>query len=562
MERSTSNLKVPFGERKGRLYPPYEVEQGLACGCVCPSCGSKLVANKPKSKRNYFSHWRGADCPGGYETALHRMGKQLILDAQAVTLPAYDIPLSATLVNGSSLSSSAYFKPQWTEFSAVVSEQKEGRWWPDLTATLNNGTRLFIEIKVTHGVERPKAEALDNLMEINLGDVPEAVVADIERLRKEVLMRAERYWFRCSLYDGQPLIQQERDKLAQRAEANNQRIRENQKKRQDEVDAERALADKQRQMRGKYSHLLTEIQVMRSPKAVAAREKRLVAASSAKANTILQRWQTKYGFEEWPWFVGVAVKGDWIVDAGRFRWQPYVLERFILNASVGTILTPHTLLEAVRKKFGFLDWMEEAINLRRTMFERSKQRGRDIESKQAIWFFSYAENAVLVDPLGVMLRYLDVLASPAIGLVERTSPENRFHFRVKANRPRNLPVDTNDRQLRRDEHPDVARRIMQERTRLANEEQERLQEEWRANRALQRQALVDHAAALAEAGVLEADLCSYCHIVMPRISAECCPVCEIGGLEPVQLTPEYMHSYPHRLKSMPVLTAEGVPVVR
>ena len=39
VDTSNDGLRVPFGLRQGRLYPPQGTERGLACECVCPGCG-------------------------------------------------------------------------------------------------------------------------------------------------------------------------------------------------------------------------------------------------------------------------------------------------------------------------------------------------------------------------------------------------------------------------------------------------------------------------------------------------------------------------------------------
>ncbi len=35
------------------------VESGLKCGCICPSCGEPLVAKKGTKRMHHFSHYSG-----------------------------------------------------------------------------------------------------------------------------------------------------------------------------------------------------------------------------------------------------------------------------------------------------------------------------------------------------------------------------------------------------------------------------------------------------------------------------------------------------------------------
>ena len=68
-----SSLKVPSGVRDGELVHASAVEPGLACGCVCVECGTRLVART----RPHFAHHAGARVCDG-ESLLHRLGKRIL----------------------------------------------------------------------------------------------------------------------------------------------------------------------------------------------------------------------------------------------------------------------------------------------------------------------------------------------------------------------------------------------------------------------------------------------------------------------------------------------------
>ena len=58
------------------------VENGMACGCVCPCCKERLMAKNGGTKRmHHFAHASGVDCEGAYETMLHLLAKERIQDA-------------------------------------------------------------------------------------------------------------------------------------------------------------------------------------------------------------------------------------------------------------------------------------------------------------------------------------------------------------------------------------------------------------------------------------------------------------------------------------------------
>ncbi|MCR5890395.1 hypothetical protein LRS06_21950 [Hymenobacter sp. J193] len=53
-----SPLYLPYGLRDGHLLHVLSVDNRLACGCTCPSCGARLVArNRGEKKAPHFAHY-------------------------------------------------------------------------------------------------------------------------------------------------------------------------------------------------------------------------------------------------------------------------------------------------------------------------------------------------------------------------------------------------------------------------------------------------------------------------------------------------------------------------
>ena len=81
-------VKLPYGLRQEgeseRLVHISEIipsESGLRCRCVCPSCGVRLQAKLPKTRKDFtprFAHHRGDECEYAVETALHLKAKEII----------------------------------------------------------------------------------------------------------------------------------------------------------------------------------------------------------------------------------------------------------------------------------------------------------------------------------------------------------------------------------------------------------------------------------------------------------------------------------------------------
>ena len=154
-----SNNKIPFGLKDGVLVQASEVQRGLACGCVCPSCHKKLQANKGPKIPAYFSHDPSVDtrsCVSPGETAIHLMAKQILSEEGRAVFPEYVVEISH----------SEPFQPVFTEkeivesestrnFSDVKLEHRLEGARPDIVAYGEEGL-VLIEIAVTHFTDEEK----------------------------------------------------------------------------------------------------------------------------------------------------------------------------------------------------------------------------------------------------------------------------------------------------------------------------------------------------------------------------------------------------------------------
>ncbi|MEZ8844321.1 competence protein CoiA family protein [Vibrio splendidus] len=84
-------MLIPFGLKNGKIHHVKNVLNGLACDCICPSCGKQLIAkNKGQKKRPHFAHAIETDC-FDYEamTYLHQYAQQLLESEQCIVLPEF-----------------------------------------------------------------------------------------------------------------------------------------------------------------------------------------------------------------------------------------------------------------------------------------------------------------------------------------------------------------------------------------------------------------------------------------------------------------------------------------
>ena len=137
--------RLPFGLRAGRLFAAGEVRSGLACGCVCPACGSPLVAKKGSRNIPHFAHHRAMDCPQATETALHLFAKHVIREAGRVYVPDVVLPHTGAILR---------YRRMWPA-QTVEEEVTRGPIRADLL--LRNGTQeLAVEIRVHHATPNYK----------------------------------------------------------------------------------------------------------------------------------------------------------------------------------------------------------------------------------------------------------------------------------------------------------------------------------------------------------------------------------------------------------------------
>lgn len=122
------------------------VKNGLECGCVCPGCQEPLVArNAGEIREHHFAHEGGSGCKTGYQTMIHLLAKEIILEKGIFPI----------------IASSGYLRP-----CEVYAEKPMPKYGiiPDIFGyvPLTDGPKVIgkipviIEIRVTHKVDQEK----------------------------------------------------------------------------------------------------------------------------------------------------------------------------------------------------------------------------------------------------------------------------------------------------------------------------------------------------------------------------------------------------------------------
>lgn len=147
------NLKNPFGWLHGKLVHVSEVDTGIQCGCICPSCKSPLIAKKGDRKIHHFAHSNKTNkCIHHYETDLHKWAKEQIMKESFLMVPGHKF-----LDDEGSIKEKS---PYIIEFSRVDLEKSHKNIRPDLTCYTESGDMIFVEIFVSHKVGERKAKRI------------------------------------------------------------------------------------------------------------------------------------------------------------------------------------------------------------------------------------------------------------------------------------------------------------------------------------------------------------------------------------------------------------------
>lgn len=154
---------LQYGLLDGTLIHISQVESGLKCNCLCPSCASRLIAKKGSTYKYHFAHYRTADCNHGTESALHIMTKECVAEQKKLWVPffpegVYDSETGKII----------------TFDSSELENQVSATIRSDVMLSIG-GKALNVEIKVTHKVDVHKQIEIFNLglptIEIDFSDV-------------------------------------------------------------------------------------------------------------------------------------------------------------------------------------------------------------------------------------------------------------------------------------------------------------------------------------------------------------------------------------------------------
>tara|TARA_R110002167_G_scaffold29013_19_gene97045 strand:+ start:4946 stop:6079 length:1134 start_codon:yes stop_codon:yes gene_type:complete len=193
------SAKLPFAESRvtGKMVSVVSVPSGLACNCVCPGCGSDLVAKKGTQTTHHFAHHSTEACRGGLETALHQMMKQVIENKRQVIWPEEKGTVRIDGEYGNDpITMNSYEIPGRgvKTIKNLQVEKADGPYIPDIQGVID-GQKIWIEVMVTHACTDEKLAWAQNhnraVLQISLGRICNFLHANPSTPADEVLAALE-----------------------------------------------------------------------------------------------------------------------------------------------------------------------------------------------------------------------------------------------------------------------------------------------------------------------------------------------------------------------------------
>lgn len=295
MPRSSrgQDVRLAYGERPdGLIVHISQVVSGLACDCVCPGCGARLVARKGRLKEYHFGHYRAVPCKQALESALHKLAKQVLDERRELLLPEVRAEIGdQELVT---------HKEEVHHFDDAILEHHLDAIVPDVIVRKGNH-RLLVEMYVTHRCGPEKIQRIMDLglscVEIDLRRIPRD--ATREQVADALLGQARRYW----IYNPKLAMAHERltEKIAREAEERR-------------VAAERAVEAERRKLAAlaeKIDRIIKRPLVLKDPDTPAIID---VCAR---------------GFGD---YIGHSLRGDFAFTVPPREWQARIIQMFIIAA--------------------------------------------------------------------------------------------------------------------------------------------------------------------------------------------------------------------------------------
>lgn len=336
LEDANVALQTPFGLLDGRVVEPNQVKSGLACGCICPGCGTQLVAKHGSTKRKWhFAHYRKNACLSCLESSIHAAAKQVLLEERSLYVPGKLVSVNGTDSRGSvHTHSAAFIQSRLVKFDYCYEELWESQIRPDIVGTRGE-KRMYVEMYFTHKVDEIKLKKIEGLgvaaLEIDLSDIPRD--SGFDQIRQCVLSNiSNKRWLFCP---GE-------DEFKEKLQLDLTEVIEKKNK---EIAFELEKLEMKKLAREKRLELNRQIED------VEHFEFRSLSLKDKEHHLM-----TTLGIEgKWPYYLNKEFKETNSINEFPRIWQASLFAQFIHKQRRGTNLTVNSIADWVIRRFGARD---------------------------------------------------------------------------------------------------------------------------------------------------------------------------------------------------------------
>ena len=315
-----AGLTIPFAlNALGHVVAARDLPKQARGPFRCAACQRSVILKQGEVRTWHFSHLPGSDCTKGFETALHLLAKQILVEHRHLRAPSLVSVDESSLKKNITLCNEHVI--HWT--AAGEAEKWMDGIRPDFVA--NCGEHLLIvEVVVTHEPDDNKLAQLDRLaipaLEIDLSDV--ARDATIDTLTHRILDTVEgKQWL---FYPGWAAAQAV---LAERRREEVALLRE-EEARLEEEEAEMVAEYAKERAAARRESAAAMAQKVAARRRLEQANKRYRQATDAAKRAYLAQ---KLGLPEddWPELFGSKVRWASAVKTHARIWQADVFRRFI-----------------------------------------------------------------------------------------------------------------------------------------------------------------------------------------------------------------------------------------
>ncbi|MFC3716310.1 hypothetical protein ACFONC_09105 [Luteimonas soli] len=358
---------------------------------------------------------------------MHKMAKQVLLDARHVMLPAWERTAWLNDLDGQ-----PHFEPVtraariWNYARARQEEWMVGA-RPDVVLEVDDARTppLLVEIRVTHAVDQTKAALVHKrgwaMIEIDLSKLDSDTVLE-EAFANVVLHEAaNRAWIHSPAAEkafgrAERALEQRVADLNRKILKARRELEERRRRNQAQLDGQRRSRERYRtKLRAPHLKDLEALSAFADPHAA----RLALQAQFDRDSKAIELASRRYlNDEHLPPFLSHIRKGWQLVGAHPWLWQLSLWGEFVHDMPVGTLIDTKRWVPWLGNRFGYKSALKRLFDAQQRDSQGAREKGFRRWGQYRAWFFEDWENELIPSPFELVGALADQLWRA--GLVEPT----------------------------------------------------------------------------------------------------------------------------------------------